>query len=212
MFSWTGWTYCCERKTGFQQSASLHWRWTWLCEKHCNQPLKGNAGCFPWLLERDVCATLEVYMCYVCPILCSRFPPVWKSGSTHGVGCETTIVPFSTFYLVFMAFMAASPAEPGLVLHCCCCLDLFLLRLYSGLLSGRAQCLRPVDYTKSSHSLTGIPSVFLRYKNNYFYFLVVSSYYYYFFLLNSGRVDPVHMSCHWAVPESPRNAILKSYK
>lgn len=135
-------------------------------------------------------------MCCVCPILCSRFPPVWKSGSTRGVGCETTIVPFSTFYLVFMAFMAASPAEPGLVLHCCCCLDLFLLRLYSGLLSGRALCCCPIDYTKSSHSLTGIPGVFLCYKNNYFYFLVVSSYYYCYFLLNSGRVDPVHMSYH----------------
>lgn len=124
-------------------------------------------------------------MCSVCPTLRSRVPHVWKPGSTHGVGCqafhsETTTVSFSAFWLVFMAFVAASLAEPGPDSHCCYSLDLFLLRLYSGLLSGRAQCRRPVvDYTKSCHSLTGIPSAFLRYKNNYFYFLVVSGYYFF---------------------------------
>lgn len=62
MFSWTGWTYCCEREAGFQQSASLHWRRAWLCQKYCNQPIKGNAYCCLCLPERAVCDTLDIHI------------------------------------------------------------------------------------------------------------------------------------------------------
>lgn len=109
LFSRAGWTYSCECKAGIQQPAGLHWRRTWLSQKHCNQPIQGNivnivinpskvmplVFCGSW----KVCLWFPWHSsCYVC-----------KPWSTHGVGCqaihsETTPVSLSTVYLFFYGF------------------------------------------------------------------------------------------------------------